>query len=433
MNKSGALKLSAIVILLVLCLTSVVIGLQAASEGSSSIRPVGALTVLTDEISVTDCGISTSTKTVLSASTITLGQSIKDTASVTGVGGLFPPTGTVTFSVSIDGGAKWTQYGTAVSIDAAGLATSESYTPYEAGPHLFKAAYSGDTIYLASESGKCDEPLMVKVASTGTHTVLGTTVIVLGQSVTDNVTIKGLGWGYPNPTGTIEFQFSYNGASWFTYDSVALPVNGMAKSKMYQPALAGSYEFRAYYSGDVNYDCSSSPLGEEPLNVLKAATTTTTMLSKDSIALGGSVTDKATVTGVLGLPLPTGTVTFWVKEPGKTVFVQYGTVKTLVGGIATSDLYTPKNVGTYQFKAVYSGDSNYKCSASGDTEEPLIVNHTCVHHHSDGCGGHDLRNHGCGHNHFKYNHGTGAEIKQHHCKDVHANSGHKQCGAASFR
>jgi hypothetical protein len=184
---------------------------------------------------------------------------------------------------------------------------------------------------------------------------------------------------------------------------------------MYQPALAGSYEFRAYYSGDVNYLCSSSPLGEEHLNVLKSATMTSTVLCKDSIKLGGSVTDKATVTGVQGSPLPTGTVTFMVKEPGKSVFVQYGAVKTLVGGIATSDLYTPKKVGTYEFKAVYGGDGNYKSSASGNCQEPLIVHHSCVHHHMGECCHHDLCKHkaDCGQNHFKCNHESRNDLKLH--------------------
>jgi hypothetical protein len=81
-----------------------------------------------------------------------------------------------------------------------------------------------------------------------------------------------------------------------------------------------------------------------------------------------------TVTGLGGsFPVPTGTVTFYVKVPGGVSFVTFGAVKTLSGGSATSDSYTPLAVGTYYFKAVYSGDSNYASAASGDTDEPLTV------------------------------------------------------------
>ena len=93
-----------------------------------------------------------------------------------------------------------------------------------------------------------------------------------------------------------------------------------------------------------------------------------------SVILGNSVTDKATVTGVGSTLIPTETVTFQVSTDGGVTFTNFGMAKTLnSAGQATSDPYIPTTAGTYYFRAVYSGDSNYSGSQSGNIEEPLTV------------------------------------------------------------
>jgi hypothetical protein len=88
---------------------------------------------------------------------------------------------------------------------------------------------------------------------------------------------------------------------------------------------------------------------------------------------GDSVTDTAIVTGVSGLPTPTGTITFQVSTDNGVTWNNYGSTKQLVNGVATSDSYKPTTVGTYYFRAIYSGDSNYIGVQSGNFEEPLVV------------------------------------------------------------
>lgn len=100
----------------------------------------------------------------------------------------------------------------------------------------------------------------------------------------------------------------------------------------------------------------------------KLPTTTSTSLSASTITLGGPVTDTATVTPAAA----TGQVTFYVKAPSGS-WVQFGAVKTLSAGSATSDSYTPTRAGTWYFKAAYSGDDNYLGSESDETAEPLTV------------------------------------------------------------
>ncbi len=330
-----------------------------------------------EPLEVIQCQSSTTT-TELGVRCITLGQSVFDNATVTGLGGNFPtPTGSVTFWVSADNGASWTQYGCAVELCAGSATSSESYTPLATGLYLFKAIYSGDDNLLGSESAICDEQLTVNPSASTTHTELGAVQISLGQSVSDNATVQGLGGDFPTPTGTVDFQVRYNCGSWSTFDAGVELVDGTATSKMYKPTIAGDYEFRAVYSGDNNYQVSGSAVCEEPLKVLKAATKTHTCLGTDSIVLGQSVRDNATVIGVAGSPAPSGTVSFYVSADGGQSWTMVGSGPvSLNNGRAQSEWYMPLEAGDYLFKAVYSGDSNYLPSESRLCSEPLHVEGT---------------------------------------------------------
>ena len=304
------------------------------------------------------------TTTCLSNSQINLGCSVYDTAHVCGLGDGFPaPTGCVTFWVSSDCGNSWTQIGNAVELNN-GMATSICYTPCAAGSYEFKAMYGGDCNYLCSHS--CPQSEILKVCGECRN-------ITLGQSVTDNATVTGLGDGFPAPTGTVDFQVSYEGGCWVTYDHCVPLVDCQAVSSWYTPLVTGHYDFRAVYSGDCNYQCSVSGNCSEPLCVHPACSTTATMLSASTIALGNSVTDNVTVTGLGGLfPVPIGTVDFQVSY-NEGPWTTYDADVALVNGIATSAYYMPLAAGNYEFQAIYSGDSNYRCSVSGEDAELLLV------------------------------------------------------------
>ena len=203
-----------------------------------------------------------------------------------------------------------------------------------------------------------------------THTLLSSGLINLGEGVTDKATVTG---SSPKPTGTVTFQVSTdNGATFTTFGLVKTLVNGSATSDLYTPTAAGDYLFRAVYSGDTKYKASQSGAQDEPMTVNKLTSTTSTLLSENSINLAKSVTDTATVTG--SSTTPTGTVTFEVSTDGGATFTPFGNIITLVSGSAISDPYTPAAAGNdYRFRAVYSGDAKYKASQSGDQEELLTV------------------------------------------------------------
>jgi hypothetical protein len=356
----------------ILALTNITLNTSANVKGRLLARN-GAVTLDTNNVSLPIC--SSTTTTLLSATTIIIGGNVTDTATVTGGAGV--PTGTVIFEVSPDGITFFTLGVTKTLVG--GVATSDSYTPLSAGTYYFQAVYSGDGDYPGSRSGNTAEPLVVnplgpvKVASV-TTTLLSATTITIGGNITDTATVTGTG---VTPTGTVIFKVSPDGITFAAFGATkTLNGSGHATSDSYTPALAGTYYFLAVYSGDANYNGSQSgntaePLVVNPLVPGKTASSTATLLSATTITVGDNITDTATVTGT-GVT-PTGTVIFKVSPDGVT-FTAFGATKTLNGsGHATSDSYTPALAGTYYFLAVYSGDTNYNGSQSGNTAEPLIV------------------------------------------------------------
>ncbi len=313
------------------------------------------------------------------SSPITLGGSVTVSASVSAPSGASTaPTGNVQFMVKI-GAAAYTNFGSTVALS--GGSASISYTPQTATTYHFEAAYQGDTNY-NSFTGAASGTLTVNkgTATVNTPTLNPSFSITYGSSITCSVTVSGVSGG-PNPTGNVRFQYSTNsGTSWTNLGSTVALSGGSATSTSYTPSASGSnYRFRvSSYAGDSNYNSVSTASSAVALTVTKATPTTATTLSYTSRTLGQSVTDTATVSAVGSGTAPTGSVTFQVSTDGGVTFNQYGAVKSLSSRSATSDAYTASNVGSFYFRAVYSGDTNYLGSQSGNTAEPLTITNTAA-------------------------------------------------------
>jgi len=255
-----------------------------------------------------------------------------------------------------------------------GTATSIAYMPIVAGNYEFMAHYSGDMNYKCSCSGEDDEPLLVtpglNEGGANVTTVMGVDSIYLGQSVTDNVTVSAPA-PFPMPTGTVDFQVSFNEGPWVVYDAGVALVDGTATSAFYTPLAAGNYEFQAVYNGDSNYLPQSSGEDDELLTVISAVTHTHTCLSDSDICLGQCVFDTAFVCADSGL-VPTGTVDFQVRICGGD-WCTYDAGVVLCDGVAVSCHYTPHCAGQYEFRAIYNGDVGFLPSQSGCHCEPLCV------------------------------------------------------------
>jgi hypothetical protein len=186
-----------------------------------------------------------------------------------------------------------------------------------------------------------------------------------------------------DPTGTITFALfdpsdaTCEGTPVFTED-VSVRGNGdyMTLSGFASNA-AGTWHWTASYSGDDNNEPASSVCADEQVMVGKADTETataihlgdnhTTDVQGTTVDLESNIHDQASVTGQVGETAITGTVDFLFFEnltcagDGKLS----GDDVDLVDGVAhPSTAQGPLAAGDYSFKAVYSGDDNYKGSTS---------------------------------------------------------------------
>src|SRR3989441_11322572 len=122
---------------------------------------------------------------------------------------------------------------------------------------------------------------------------------------------------------------------------------------------AGTYHWRASYSGDLNNTPAGPTACADPAEavvVTKAAPALTTTAS-GSVAAGGQVSDVAHLT--LGTN-PTGTISFTLySDVGCTssVFTSSATVDHGNGDYASGN-FTATQAGTYHWRASYSGDPN---------------------------------------------------------------------------
>src|SRR5262249_19274864 len=142
------------------------------------------------------------------------------------------------------------------------------------------------------------------------------TTVALGSTVHDQAMVSGQVNGFVI-SGNVSFTFYTSGdcsTGSEAADSATLDGNnpGIAHpSASKGPLAAGSYSFKAHYNGDDNYNGSTSDC--EPLTVSKANSSTATEIHDSShdvvtsVALGATVHDKATVSGISGFT-PSGTV-----------------------------------------------------------------------------------------------------------------------------
>jgi uncharacterized repeat protein (TIGR01451 family) len=209
---------------------------------------------------------------------ISLGQSVTDTATLSGSNG--PVTGTVTFFVcgpessNSDCTSGGTQVGNPVTITG-GVAVSEPFTPDEVGHYCFRGEYTPDAFAPYSPSHHSDTTLecFTVNATTALNTNAGGPFkLGLGGTVslTDTATLSG---GTSNAGGTITFTLYDDAGCTHSVGTATAAVNG-ADGDQYtsSPAIivsaGGTYHWIASYTGDANNAGTTTDCGavnENPL------------------------------------------------------------------------------------------------------------------------------------------------------------------------
>jgi hypothetical protein len=181
--------------------------------------------------------------------------------------------------------------------------------------------------------------------------------------ITDTITLTATvtpASGSTVPTGTVDFKDGSTSLGIATLDA-----SGTATLSGVQFATQGSYSLTADYSGDANFNVSTSTAVSEVVNPAPVATTTALGSSKNPALTTDTLTLTATVTPASGSVVPTGTVTF--KNGGATL----GTGSLDATGKATLAGVSFATAGTYSLTAVYAGDPNFTGSTSSALSEVI--------------------------------------------------------------
>ena len=312
-----------------------------SQTGSYSVPANAAGAALPVAFSLTNGNGDTTTTLVAAPDSITYGQAITLTATITHQG-IGVPAGKVTFN---DGG---TPLGEPVTVDGIGHATFVVLNP-AAGQHNFTAEFTGDPGFAKSESGNL--PYTISPATTTTTVTSSSQPTVFGQQTVFEATVTSSAPGTPG--GRVDF---FDGAT--NLGNGALSAAGKATLTYGSLSVGAHTAITAQYSGDTNYAGSTSLAYTHTVN--KAVTFAAITSQANPSAFGETVNFTATVTVLApGVGTPSGTVSF---REGAT---ELG-IGNLVNGIATftkADL----SVGSHSITAQYSGDDSFQSSVSGST------------------------------------------------------------------
>ena len=316
-----------------------------------------------------------------------VGTQIKDTAQVTGGDN---PTGTVTFELfspdnptcTVNSGQTWVQSWT-VTLRSDGKASvpNPGYTTNEVGTYQWVTHYSGDADNKGASSQCGDEAVTIGQASPTIDTVASDGGAV-GVQIHDTAQVSG----GDNPTGTVTF-FLYapsnatcangDGAPGFVQKvTVPLQSDGSASGagSPFTTNAAGTWHWVATYNGDANNGSATSACSDEAVTVTKDGTTISTTPSAGGV-VGTKISDIAMVSGGTAA---TGTVTFNLYGPtdlsctGTPIFTSAAALGT--NGTASSGVFTATTAtGTYNWIAIYSGDSNNAGASGKCGQEPVVL------------------------------------------------------------
>jgi hypothetical protein len=340
--------------------------------------------------------INNATNKSVTGGTVTLGATVHDTATMEGQSS--NAAGTVKYERFTTINCTGTSVNQDVTVSEGKVPNSANFTPTVAGSYSYKAIYEGTNgppQNLPAES-PC-EPLTVNLVTPAIKTK-ATTPVTIGNPIKDTATLSGL----VDPTGTGKVTFKLyetnnagkcenevpGSSSTKSFDS-----NGSVDSSSVTPTKAGTYYWIATYSGDGNNEEVATSCGDsEESSVVNKATPTIETKVLDSkgdvidnehpAAATTEVHDQATLGGeVSGLSLDEGaTVTYHFysdNECKSEVASKLQTVEVNSDGTVPPSTSQKLQPGSYSYKAVYNGNSNYS-KAEGECEKFRVVQKSLI-------------------------------------------------------
>jgi hypothetical protein len=315
--------------------------------------------------------VSPSITTLLSASTVNIGDPVHDSATLTGA--TSDAGGTVTYSAYA--GAN-TCTGTdllnsTVTVTNGTVPDSGAFTPTAAGTYSFQAVYSGDANNNGASSVCSTEQLLVK-ASPSITTTLSATSVDVGSTVHDSAALSGV---TSDAGGTVTYTvYTNNTCTAGARDAGTVTVtNGLVPdSNALAFNTAGTFYWQAIYSGDTNNNPATSVCTDETLVVNKlqpGASTAENLIPNDDFTLSGA------------FGTPGGTITFNLYAPsdatcsGAPALTQTVNVNGNGTYSTTNTTFIASTEGTWRWESTYSGDgNNLPVTSSCGTERFTIAN-----------------------------------------------------------
>jgi hypothetical protein len=343
---------------------------QAVYSGDANNNPATSVCSTEQLLVKTNPGITTT----LSATAISLGGTVHDSASLSGA--TSDAGGTVHYAAYA--GAN-TCTGTDLLNDTepvtnGSVADSANFTPAASGTYSFQAVYSGDAKNNGATSVCSTEQLLVR-ATPGIDTTLSQVVIIVGNTASDSAALHN---ATANAGGTVTYTVYTDNqcTQQFASAGTKTVTNGVVPgSDAVTFNSSGTYYWQAVYSGDANNDPATSACLSEILTVNKATPTASTaqhLIPNDDFTLSGGFT-------------PTGSITFNLYSPsdatcsGTPAYTQTVPVNDN-GTYSTSNTgpsaFVASAQGTWRWASSYSGDGNNNPASSTCGTERFTINNS---------------------------------------------------------
>ena len=345
---------------------------QAHYAGDGTFAPSDSNSVtltVSPELSVTTLGASLytpssgTTASIGNGASLAYGGYLLIRANVAGVSGQGNATGNVTLSDSgtaLDGGI--------FRLNSTSN-TEDQTRNLSPGSHVISATYAGDSSFNPSTSST----FVVNITKAQTASTLQVNLPVLSAAGTLVLTVQVAARGYGSggqqgfgalaPSGSVTF---YSGGTVVgtanlnqqVYPAYSTDSGTVAFTLPASQLIIGSNSITVSYGGDANYAASTSTATTVTVTgATQTASATTLTLSSAAGAEGSAFSFMASVSP--HSPLPTGSITFL--SDGQPA----GPSVTLASATASATNYNLTIApGTHLITAVYSGDPNYKSSAS---------------------------------------------------------------------
>jgi hypothetical protein len=315
-----------------------------------SFAGAGDLEAATDSAPFTVTKATSSTTVAPSSPTVTIGDPVTFTASVS------PSAAGGNVQFKVDG----SDFGAAQPL-AGGTATSQAFGTgtLGIGNHTVQAVYNGDADYLGSTSPAATFRVRNPLLPTTTTEVAAPASVVTGQTVTLSADVSA-GSGTDPVTGSVTFT---DGAD--VLGEVAVDGAGHAALDV-ADLTVGSHSIVAAYSGDDVYNASTSAPA-------------TVSVAKADVQVGLSTPDNHTVTGqAVNFTATVGALAPGAGTPSGTVQLvvdgtDVGGPVALVNGAATFDPLTTLGAGDHTVTVAYGGDAGFRSGSASATQHVIAA------------------------------------------------------------